>query len=151
MMFRLLSLIALALTLAACAPALTAEQIAAAMPEVAAARTLTAEAVPSATHTAGSSPTPSATPLSPAALTATAEFRLTGPHGDGVYQVGVSIAPGTWRSIPDRNGYCYWARRKYDGILLGQHYGPPGGEIFVRETDFEVEFDGCGVFIYMGE
>jgi hypothetical protein len=136
---------------AACSPALTAEQIARAMPQVAAARTLTAEAQPGATHTAGHSPTPTTTPLAPAELTATAEFRLTGPHGDGAYQVGVSIAPGTWRSIPQRDGYCYWARRKYDGILLGEYYGPPGGKIFVRETDFEIEFDGCGVFVYMGE
>jgi hypothetical protein len=148
-MFRLAFLIVFFLT--ACSPALTAKQIASAMPQVAAARTLTAEAQPGVTNTASPSPTPTATLLPPPALTATAEFRLTGPHGDGVYQVGVSIAPGTWRSIPQRDGYCYWARRKYDGILLGEHYGPPGGEIFVRETDFEIEFDGCGVFVFMGK
>lgn len=120
------------------------------MPQVAAARTLTAEAAPSATNTAGPSPTPTLTPLAPAVLTATADSVLTSPHGDGVYQVGVSIAAGTWRAIPQRQGYCYWARRKYDGILLGQHYGPPGGDMVVYETDFEIEFDGCGVFVFMG-
>lgn len=144
-------LVALALALTACGPArLTAEQIASALPQVAAARTLTAESMPSATHTAGASPTPSATPLAPTALTATADYALTGPHGDGVYQVGISIAPGTWRAIAQRDGYCYWARRKYDGILLGQYYGPPGVDMVVRETDFEIEFDGCGVFVFMG-
>ncbi len=139
------------IALAACSsPALTAEQIAVALPTAAAARTQTAEALPTSTPTAGPSSTPTLTPLPASALTATADFVLYGPHGDGVYQVGVAIAPGTWRAIPDRNGFCYWARRKYDGILLGEHYGPPGGEIFIHETDFEVEFDDCGVFVFMG-
>jgi hypothetical protein len=77
----------------------------------------------------------------------------TGPHGDGVYQVGASIATGLWRSIPnpEQDGYCYWARRKYDGILLENHYAPGGSDILVRPTDYEVEFDGCGVWVYMGE
>ena len=77
----------------------------------------------------------------------------TGPHGDGVYQVGVSIATGLWRSIPnpEQDGYCYWARRKYDGILLENHYAPGGSDILIRPTDYEVEFDGCGVWVYMGE
>jgi hypothetical protein len=137
--------------LAACStPALTADQIAAALPTAAAARTQTAEALPSITPTAGSSSTPTQTPRPASALTATADFALFGPHDDGVYQVGISIAPGTWRAIPQRNGFCYWARRKYDGILLGEHYGPAGGEILIRETDFEVEFDDCGVFVFMG-
>jgi hypothetical protein len=77
---------------------------------------------------------------------------LTGPHRDGVYQVGVSIAAGVWRSIPQNTDrFCYWARRKYDGILLGSHYGSAGGDILIRPNDFEVEFDGCGVWVYMGE
>jgi hypothetical protein len=77
----------------------------------------------------------------------------TGPHGDGVYQVGVSIATGLWRSIPnpEQDGYFYWARRKYDGILLENHYAPGGSDILVRPTDYEVEFDGCGVWVYMGK
>jgi hypothetical protein len=143
------------IALAACSssPALTSDQIAAAMPTAAAARTQTAGALPaSATITATVAPssTPTLTPLPASALTATADFALYGPHGDGVYQVGVSIAPGTWRAIPQRNSFCYWARRKYDGILLGEHYGPAGGEIFIHETDFEVEFDDCGLFVFMG-
>jgi hypothetical protein len=147
-------LLGLVLMLSACVSEISAGDIAAALPTVAAARTQTAietgvagQLAPSATM-AG---TATATSLPPAAGTATAEFELTGPHGNGVYQVGVGIAPGVWRAIPQRDGFCYWARRKYDGILLGEYYGPPGIEMRVRETDFEVEFDGCGVFVYMGK
>ncbi len=151
-MHRVFLIIALvSLLFGACSsPALTADQIAAALPTAAAAFTQTAEALPTSTATADPSNTPTITPLPAFALTATANFGLHGPHGNGVYQVGVSIAPGTWRAIPDRNSFCYWARRKYDGILLSEHYGPPGGEIFIHETDFEVEFDHCGVFVFMG-
>ena len=75
---------------------------------------------------------------------ATAQALFFGPHGDGVYQVGVTIATGLWRSIPQRQDrYCYWARRKYDGILLGSHYAPGASEVLIRSTDYEVEFDGC--------
>lgn len=145
------AIVAILFFLAACSgPALSAEEIVAALPTVAAARTQTAEARPSASATFGPSRTPSLTPLPASALTATADFAFTGPHGDGVYRVGQEIARGIWRSIPQRDGYCYWARRKYDGILLGEYYGPPGGEILIRDGDYEVEFDGCGVWVYMG-
>jgi len=149
---RIKLLISLVLiVLAACSsPALTAGEIAAAMPTVAAARTQTAASLPPASATPGPTSTPSLTPLPPFALTATANFVLTGPHGDGVFRVGLEISSGLWRSIPQRDGYCYWARRKYDGILLAEYYGPPGEEILIREGDYEVEFDGCGMFVFMG-
>ncbi len=143
----------LALLLASCASVPPSEaQIATAVAKLAAQATLTASAAPSATATFGPSPTPTQTPLPPFALAATQQALLTGPHGDGVYQVGVSIATGVWRSIPQNvDRFCYWARRKYDGILLGSHYGDAGGDILIRPEDFEVEFDGCGVWVYMGE
>jgi hypothetical protein len=142
----------LAMCLAACNPVATAspEQIASAIAAEAAFRTQTATALPSGTPPQGNTPTPSSTSPSRSALTATAEFALSGPHGDGVYRVGEQIAIGTWRSIPDKHPYCYWARLKYDGIVLGSHYGPPGGEMNVHEGDYEIEFDGCGVWVYMG-
>ncbi|MGH2582170.1 MAG: hypothetical protein ACRDFQ_04670 [Anaerolineales bacterium] len=82
---------------------------------------------------------------------ATEQAALTGPHFDGVYRVGVEIAAGVWRPFPERASFCYWARRKYDGILLGSFYGLSPGDVLVRESDYEVEFDGCGVWVYMGE
>lgn len=132
------------------APSPSEDEIATALVQVVAARTQTAEALPSATLTPGPTSTPSLTPLPPFAATGTAEAILTGPHGDGVYLVGSTIAAGVWRSFPEQERFCYWARRKYDGVVLGSHYGPPGGEILIRDTDYEVEFDGCGVWVYMG-
>jgi hypothetical protein len=149
--------LALALFLASCASACapvapSQSQIATAVAELAAHASLTASAAPSATSTFGPSPTPTHTPLPAQAIEATQAALLTGPHADGVYQVGVTIATGVWRSIPqDQDRFCYWARRKYDGILLGSHYGAAGVDILIRPEDFEVEFDGCGVWVYMGE
>jgi hypothetical protein len=117
-----------------------------------AARTQTAAVLPAESSAPGPSPTPSLTALPIAELTATAKAFTTGPHPDGVYQVGVTIAAGLWRSIPqNQDRYCYWARRKYDGIQLGSHYAPGASEVLIRPTDYEVEFDGCGVWVYMGE
>lgn len=138
--------------LSACSSALSEGQIATALVQAAAERTQTAQVDPTPTVTLELSATLTGTTLPAAALTATVQAVLSGSHMDGVYQVGVTIAAGVWRSIPQQQDrFCYWARRKYDGILLGSHYGPSGGEILVRPTDYEVEFDGCGVWVYMGE
>lgn len=75
---------------------------------------------------------------------------LTKPHTDGIYQVGVQIATGTWRSVASTSDSCYWVRRKYDGIVLEDYLGPPGGEIQILDGDFEVEFNGCGIWEYLG-
>lgn len=140
---------AAALLLAACAPAApNPAELGTAVAELAAAASQTAVALPPSPTPAPTStptflvePTLAPTPLDP-----------TGPHPDGVYLVGASIAPGVWRSIPQHEDrFCYWARRKYDGVILGSHYGAPGGEVLIRPADYEVEFDGCGVWVYMGE
>jgi hypothetical protein len=75
---------------------------------------------------------------------------LTKPHADGIYQVGVQIAIGTWRSVAATGDTCYWVLRKYDGIVLEDYLGPPGGEIQISDDDFEVEFNGCGMWEYLG-
>jgi hypothetical protein len=97
-----------------------------------------------------------ATPEEPsdaATVTSDAEIdqlEATGPHEDGVYLVGVDIAPGLWRSTATGQDFCYWARRKYDGVILASYYGLPGGEMSVDANDYEVELDGCGTWIYVG-
>jgi 4-amino-4-deoxy-L-arabinose transferase-like glycosyltransferase len=75
---------------------------------------------------------------------------LTKPHPDGIYQVGAQIATGAWRSVGATSDSCYWVRRKYDGIVLEDYLGPPGGKIQISDGDFEVEFNGCGVWEYLG-
>lgn len=138
--------------LTSCAPAASEDAISTEIAAQAPARTQTAAALPSQSAALSTDPTPTSTNLLSGAQIATAQALMFGPHGDGVYQVGVSIATGLWRSIPQRQDrYCYWARRKYDGILLGSHYAPGASQVLVRPTDYEVEFDGCGVWVYMGE
>lgn len=147
-----LALLGLAAVLSACATMPPSEgDIATAVAQLAAEVTQTAAALPTVTNTPGPSPTPTITPLPASAVEATEQALLFGPHPDGVYQVGVTISPGLWRSIPqNEDRFCYWARRKYDGILLGSHYGDAGVDVLIRPQDFEVEFDGCGVWVYMG-
>lgn len=145
---RLAILLAMFL-IGACSPAPSQGELATAVAQLAAEATLTSAALPTP---AAASATPSAT----VGITATRTIALVGPHPDGVYLVGVDIAAGVWRAIPpapqlQRDRFCYWARRKYDGIVLGSHYGPEASEILIRPQDFEVEFDGCGVWVYMGE
>lgn len=140
------------LLLASCASPVAEEALATAIAVEAAARTQTAAALPTETGTPAFIGTPTPTALPAAALTATAQAFATQPHGDGVYLVNVTIAAGLWRSIPqDQDRYCYWARHKYDGIILGSHYAPGGSEVLIRPTDYEVEFDGCGMWVYMGQ
>ena len=98
------------------------------------------------------SPSPSAT--TPITLTpsrqATSGPEPEAPHEDGIYIVGAEIAAGVWRSTSEAQNFCYWARRKYDGILLASYYGLPGVDLRVYPSDYEVELDGCGIWVYMG-
>ncbi len=75
---------------------------------------------------------------------------LSDPHEDGIYLVGVEISVGLWRSLSSEQNFCYWARRKYDGLLLGSYYGLPGIDMRIDEKDYEVELDGCGTWIFLG-
>lgn len=42
------------------------------------------------------------------------------PFADGMYQVGVDIAPGTWRNAQAAGTSCYWARLSGFNGTLGQ-------------------------------
>jgi len=73
----------------------------------------------------------------------------TSPKGDGFYTVGVEIAAGKWRSTGTGDN-CYWARLDGKQNTLDNHFGSAGGTVSVRETDYEVSFDGCGTWEYLG-
>ena len=73
----------------------------------------------------------------------------TDPKGDGFYTVGVEIAAGRWNSTGTGDG-CYWARLDSKQDLLDNHFGSAGGTVTIRETDYEVEFNGCGIWEYLG-
>lgn len=77
---------------------------------------------------------------------------LTSPKVDGVYRVGVEIARGEWQSHvegDDEGQRCYWVRRKYDAIAREEFLGEPGGRVNIQVGDYEVEFQGCGVWEYI--
>ncbi|MBN2499493.1 MAG: hypothetical protein JXB38_01925 [Anaerolineales bacterium] len=124
--------------------------------------TETEEAKPTITPTATHTPTVTLTPLPtytpqptitntvpPAESTETAIAGLTAPKGDGVYLVGVDIQLGTWQSSGEDGDACYWVRRKYDAIVLGEYSGPPGVSMTIQPEDYQVEFRGCGTWEYV--
>lgn len=67
--------------------------------------------------------------------------------GDGTFQVGADIAPGTYRA-PNAGGYCYWARLNGTGGTLAEIIandiaaGP--AVVTIAATDAAFESSGCG-------
>lgn len=112
--------------------------------------TLTPTITPTPTETPTPTPTPLPTNTPNLALTGTAEAMgdLVAPKGDGFYLIGVDIAPGKWESTGSGSG-CYWARRNKDQDTIDNHFGLAGGTVTLLATDYEVEFDGCGRWIYV--
>jgi len=74
---------------------------------------------------------------------------LTASRGDGFYTVGDEIAPGRWRST-GTGDECYWERLDSDQDILDNHFGIAGGTVTIRASDYEVRFDGCGIWEYLG-
>lgn len=68
---------------------------------------------------------------------------------DGFYTVGVEISPGRWKSTGTGDS-CYWARLNEYQDLLDNHYGNAGGTVTVRSSDYEVQFNDCGKWEYLG-
>jgi len=69
--------------------------------------------------------------------------------GDGFYTVGVEIVPGRWQSIGTGDD-CYWQRLDANQETLDNHYGSAGGTVNIRDTDYEVYFNDCGTWEYLG-
>jgi hypothetical protein len=68
--------------------------------------------------------------------------------GDGVWLIGVDIAPGTYRTTL-KGGYCMWERLSglsgtYDDVIAFD--SPDGGQALVTIAPSDVAFstDGCG-------
>ena len=100
------------------------------------------------TPTPTDTPPPTTTPNLAQTATVEAYGALAAPKGDGFYLVGVDILPGKWHSTGTNDG-CYWARYDANQELLGNHFGIAGGTVNVRPTDYEIEFDDCGVWEYV--
>lgn len=103
---------------------------------------------PAPTNTPSVTPIPSSTPDLSLTATVQAYGSLAAPKGNGFFQVGVNILPGKWRSTGTGNG-CYWARLDANQGLINNHFGFAGGTVNVSSTDYEVEFDDCGMWEYV--
>ena len=71
---------------------------------------------------------------------------LEGPHGDGLFTVGLEIAAGKWRSDGEGDS-CYWQINP-DGSpddITSNHFGNAGGSVTLRAGQ-EFQSDGCGTW-----
>jgi len=96
---------------------------------------------------------PTATPVPPTPTpvppTATSTPKTpSSPKTDGFYTVGEEIAPGKWHST-GTGANCYWARLDANQNTLSNHFGMTGGTVTLLETDYEVQFEGCGTWEYV--
>ena len=70
------------------------------------------------------------------------------PFGDGMYQVGSEVAPGTWRN--DGTSGCYWAR--LSGFshetyhIITNNFGDEQQIVTVGAGDAGFESSGCGTW-----
>ena len=73
----------------------------------------------------------------------------TAPRGDGFYTVGAEIATGQWRST-GAGGSCYWERRDVNQNIIDNYFGAAGVTMGVSGSDYEINFNGCGTWEYLG-
>ncbi|HXF56339.1 MAG TPA: hypothetical protein VNO34_01945 [Actinomycetota bacterium] len=78
----------------------------------------------------------------------------TAPFSDGIYIVGVDIAPGLWRNS-DSSGGCYWARLSgFGGTLdeiIANEFSESIQTVRIAATDRGFETEGCGVWTRIGD
>ena len=103
---------------------------------------------PAETPTPTNTPTPTQTPNLSLTATAQAMGVLASSKTDGFYLVGVDIAPGKWHSTGSDDG-CYWVRQDSSQDILDNHFGYAGGTMTIRPTDYEVQMDDCGRWVYV--
>lgn len=111
-------------------------------PRVTATRTVTGPTVPgptvttTATVTTGPTVTVTAEPAPPAAAMA----------GDGTYEVGVDVKPGTYVATAPSSGNCYWARLSgSDGLdnIIDNDNTSGQTVITIKKSDKFFESSGC--------
>jgi len=84
-------------------------------------------------------------------LTAITPSRTSPFAGEGTYQVGIDIAPGTWRA--SNAGSCYWARLSnfsgggVRGIIANEN---GVGTVTIAASDKGFETSRCGTWTKVG-
>ena len=153
-MKRLLSALLALFILTACAPSAQSVQTAIAQTQTAWTKVPTQTARP--TYTPPPTVYVTKVVIVTATFTATPEFTpsatldpLFQPKGDGFYLVGVDIAPGVWRST-GTGTKCYWEVTEKNGDIVDNNFGMSGGTAYIPPTAFQVQFEKCGDWVYMG-
>jgi hypothetical protein len=85
------------------------------------------------------------TMLDTANLPALPMEKQTAPKKDGVYIIGLNMAPGRWRSN-GAGSRCYWAKATSAQELTDNHYGAASVIVEIAPTDFQFSAHGCGVW-----
>jgi hypothetical protein len=108
-----------------------------------------------ASPTATSEPTPTKEPTATIEPTSTKEPTATeepetpsSQKNDGFYTVGVEIEPGLWEN-QGLGGDCYWAVLDQNQETLKNHYGMSGGSVNIPPDAYEVEFEDCGIWLFV--
>lgn len=74
----------------------------------------------------------------------------TAPFGDGVWIVGVDIAPGTWQSETPPDGSCYWERMSGFGgeldDIIANEFTESQQVVTIQPGDVGFKSDGCGTW-----
>lgn len=92
-------------------------------------------------------PTITSTPTNTATVTPTMDY-LKETRGDGIYLVGIEIAPGVWDS-DGTNDDCYWETSTATGDIIDNHFGLAGGTAYIPSTAFQVTFERCGNWTWL--
>lgn len=103
---------------------------------------------PTITPTPTETGTPTATPNLAQTATIEAYGVLASPKSSGFFLVGTDILPGKWHST-GTGSVCYWARLDANQNTLDNHFGLSGGTVNVRATDYEINFEDCGIWEYV--
>lgn len=70
--------------------------------------------------------------------------------GDGTYQVGVDVKPGTYVSKKPDSGNCYWARLSgQDGLggIIDNNNSSGQSVVTIRKSDKYFESSGCSDWV----
>lgn len=108
--------------------------------------------------TAPQSADPTPAVLETSAAPASAVPVKAGPattFGDGIWRVGIDIAPGTYRTTTPEDAYlsCYWERLSGFGgsfnEIIANGNGKPNKQVVVeiRKTDKGFDTDDCGTWV----
>jgi hypothetical protein len=72
---------------------------------------------------------------------------LISPKGEGTWNVGDEIKPGTWKAYDESD--CYWARLSDNGDIRDNHFGDALRiSVNVQASDGQFEISNCRRFYY---